>query len=227
MTAAMMSRLRPLAFCGTVVIAAALAGCSGAMPSGPATAEGTGLSAASDVPEGGVTTEPSTGSFDLPRSLSLTEQAVARQRANELPAAATLYREAALTWPGNGDAWSELARIARHLGDAQEARAAGFVADRLLLYETAELATQRAINQSLKTYLAEQADVADANPVQLGYATALSQFLDVLHAERGRWVPLDERGPTEIEQRDIPAALASAGLIGGYIFFGFLSEPEG
>ena len=229
MTAAMMSRLRPLAVCGTVLIAAALTGCSGDGPIAPAptaaTAERTVLSAAADTAEGAAETGPSIGSFDLPRSLSLTEQAAARQRANELTAAATLYREAALTWPGNGDAWSELARIARHLGDRQEADAAGFVADRLLLYETAELATQRAINQSLKTYLADQEGIADANPVQLGYAAALSQFLEALNAERGLWVPLDERGPTEIQRRDIPAALASAGLVGGYIFFGFLSGP--
>lgn len=166
------------------------------------------------------------GTYDLSRSLALTEEAAALQRSNDVSGASALYREAALIWPGNGDAWSELARLSRFRGDPQEAAAAGFVADRLLLYGTSELATQRAMNQSLKLYLHEQSTLDTSNPVQIGYATALSDFLDGLNAQRGVWTPLTERGPTEIERRDIPAAFATLSLIGGYIFFGFLTEPE-
>ncbi len=152
--------------------------------------------------------------FDQGASAALLAQAQAAETAGNLTEAIRLYREAGLVWPETLDAWTGLAAAAERTQTLPEAEAAAFVADRLRLYPSDALYTQREVNTALRLFVAEQRGLPEANPAQIAYAERLADFYDHLYAARGPYEPPSD--VVNLQAREIPAVILSFGGLIGY-----------
>ncbi|HET8726412.1 MAG TPA: tetratricopeptide repeat protein [Alphaproteobacteria bacterium] len=160
--------------------------------------------------------------FDRDRSAALLAQARAAEEAGRTADALTHYRDAALAWPDNLEAWRGLGETAT---EPQERAAAAFMIERVTLYPGDALHVQREVNRALDSWIAEQRALPGANPVQIRYAEALSSFYDWGYAARGRYQA--PRPFLNVRARDIPAVIVSAGGLAGYIGSVAMGAGEG
>lgn len=115
------------------------------------------------------------------------------------------YRQAALAWPGLTSAWRGLARTARSAGEDQEHDAARFIAARTALTEPDDILTQRELAPALRTYLAEQEQSPEANPLTIEYGTQLAGFYEDLYELRGTYEQPKPFG--NIQPNEVPTAI--------------------
>lgn len=181
-----------------------LAGCAGA-PRGD-----TGTAA----PEAAVAAEEP-APFDRERAASLLEAGGEAEAAGRTAAALDLYRDAALAWPEDAEAWRRLSAAAAAGGIAAERDAAAFMAERAALYPSDALYVQREIRRALDAWIAEQRATQGGDPVRLDYAQALSDFYGWRYAQRGTYQPL--LPVLNVEWRDLPAVVLSLGGAVGYV----------
>ncbi|MGK9165840.1 hypothetical protein KXR53_06060 [Inquilinus limosus] len=151
--------------------------------------------------------------FDRSRGEALLAQAKAAEARN--PAEAErLYREAGMAWPDLADAWDGLKRVAAQRNNAAEAKAAGFMAERVKLYPGTAIASQREVNIALQSYIQAQTQQPTDGPEQLAYAKRLGEFYDAQYARAGFYTREKDFG--NIEAHDIPAVALTGGGILGY-----------
>jgi hypothetical protein len=156
---------------------------------------------------------PGEDGFDRSRAESLLAQARAAEAHNP-GQAKSLYRQAGMAWPDLSDAWDGLRRVAVQQNDADEAKAAGFMADRVKLYPGDAIASQREVNMALHTYIQAQAQQPTDGPEQLAFAKRLGQFYDAQYALAGFYSREKDFG--NIEGHDLTAVALSGGGILGY-----------
>lgn len=143
----------------------------------------------------------------------LLGQAQIDERSGNAAQAQAAYRDAALKWPGMTQAWRGLARTADQTGQSDETDAARFMAARTSLTEPNDILTQREIASALRTYLDDQRQKADANPMTLEYGTQLASFYDDLYRVRGTYEQPKPFG--NIQPHEVPTAIIT-GLITTY-----------
>lgn len=172
--------------------------------------------------------EPTTVSvetFDRGESEALTAQAVTAAAAGREAEALTLYRQAGLAWPDNRAAWEGLATMAGRQGDGEEEAAARFMIDRLNLYPSEALFVQRDVNLALKRYVVAQEQTQAANPAEITYARALTDFYDSLYAARGDYQEM--RPFLNVETRELPAVIVTGAAAAAYaVTLGMSSSGE-
>jgi hypothetical protein len=145
--------------------------------------------------------------FDRSRGEALLAQAKAAE-------ATGLYRQAGMAWPDLTDAWDGLKRVSTKQNDATEAKAAGFMAERVKLYPGTAIASQREVNTALHSYIQAQSQQPTDGPEQLAYAKRLGEFYDAQYALGGFYTR--EKNFGNIEGHDIPAVALTGGGILGY-----------
>ena len=160
--------------------------------------------------------------FDERRSLELVAEADAAAAAGDLGAAADRYRAGALIWPSNVEAWDGLMAVAARQGDEQEIAAASFMAQRVRMFPSDQLAVQRAVTVSLRAYLDEQRGQPDANARQLAYAETWADFNEYLYSRRGAYDPPSDIA--NLRPQEIPAALATG--LGAFIYLGTVTAGQ-
>jgi hypothetical protein len=153
----------------TAIALALLAACGGSEPPVEVAGSETGLRV---------------GAFDAGASADLMAQAQAAEDAGDLATAQQVYEQSALAWPDNAFAWEAVAATAQRRGDQETEAAARFILGKVETYPSDQLYVQREINQALKTYVAEQRDLPESNPVQQHYIEQLSAFYDTLRFRR-------------------------------------------
>ncbi|MGO4125210.1 hypothetical protein AB4Z01_12465 [Inquilinus sp. YAF38] len=151
--------------------------------------------------------------FDQSRGEALLAQAKAAEARNP-GEAKSLYRQAGMAWPDLADAWDGLKRVSAEQNDAAEAKAAGFMAERVKLYPGTAIASQREVNVALQSYIQEQAKQPTDGPEQLAYAKRLGEYYDAQYARAGFYTREKDFG--NIEGHDIPAVVIAGGGILGY-----------
>ncbi|MBW8725896.1 MAG: hypothetical protein JF625_12180 [Inquilinus limosus] len=151
--------------------------------------------------------------FDRGQGEALLAQAKAAEARNS-GEAKSLYRQAGMAWPDLTDAWDGLKRVSAKQNDADEAKAAGFMAERVKLYPGTAIASQREVNVALHTYIQAQAQQPTDGPEQLAYAKRLGEFYDAQYALAGFYTR--EKNFGNIEGHDIPAVALTGGGILGY-----------
>ncbi|OWJ65066.1 hypothetical protein [Inquilinus limosus] len=151
--------------------------------------------------------------FDRSRGEALLAQAKAAEARNP-GEAKSLYRQAGMAWPDLTDAWDGLKRVSAKQNDAAEARAAGFMAERVKLYPGTAIASQREVNMALHSYIQTQTQQPTDGPEQLAYAKRLGEFYDAQYALAGFYTR--EKNFGNIETHDLPAVALSGGGIIGY-----------
>lgn len=137
------------------------------------------------APQAAVAAGPA--AFDREASAHFLAEAQARFSAGDMAGAKDGFEAAALLWPDNLEAWRGLVAVARAQGDRQDEAAAEFVQQRVYLFPTQSLATQREYRVALLTYIDEEEKAADANALQLAYARALADYYAYRYAERGTY----------------------------------------
>lgn len=176
-------------------------------------------------PPAGATSGPASASearFDEQRSLALVAEADAAAAAGDLEAAAERYRAGALLWPSNAEAWDGLTAVAARQGDEAETAAAAFMAQRVRMFPSEDLAVQRAVTVSLRAYLDEQRGQPDANARQLAYAEAWADFNAHLYSRRGAYDPPSDIA--NLRPQEIPAALVTG--LGALIYLGTVTAGQ-
>lgn len=162
------------------------------------------------------------GDFDEARSEALLAEARAAQEAGRLNAAIDLYRQAALSWPDNRDAWVSLRDLSTEQGMAEDAAAAEFMIGRIDLYPSDQFYVQREVNRALKIWANEAEATPDANATQIAYVRKLSDFYDWRYAMRGGY---DAPRPfLNARAKDIPAVILSGG--GVLVYLGTLATES-
>lgn len=151
--------------------------------------------------------------FDRSRGEALLAQAKAAEAHNPGDAK-SLYRQAGMAWPDLTDAWDGLKRVSATQNDPAEAKAAGFMAERVKLYPGTAIASQREVNVALHTYIQAQSQQPTDGPEQLAYAKRLGEFYDAQYALAGFYTR--EKNFGNIEAHDIPAVALTGGGILGY-----------
>jgi hypothetical protein len=155
---------------------------------------------------------PGQAGFDQSRGEALLAQAKAAEARNP-GEAKSLYRQAGIAWPDLADAWDGLKRVSANQNDAAEAKAAGFMAERVKLYPGTAIASQREVNVALQSYIQAQTQQPTDGPEQLAYAKRLGEYYDAQYARGGFYTREKDFG--NIEAHDIPAvALTGGGIIG-------------
>ena len=151
--------------------------------------------------------------FDQSQGEALLAQAKAAEARNP-GEAKSLYRQAGMAWPDLTDAWDGLKRVSATQNDAAEAKAAGFMAERVKLYPGTAIASQREVNVALHSYIQEQSKQPTDGPEQLAYAKRLSEYYDAQYARGGFYTR--EKNFGNIGAHDIPAVVIAGGGIIGY-----------
>jgi hypothetical protein len=156
---------------------------------------------------------PGDAGFDRDKATALLAQAKAAEDRNPNDAK-SLYRQAGLAWPDLTDAWDGLRRVSLKQNDSAEAKAAGFMAERVKLYPGDAIASQREVNMALHTYVLAQAQKPTDGPEQVAYAKRLGDFYDAQYARTGFYTP--EKNFGNIEAHDLPGVILMGGGVGGY-----------
>ncbi|MGP1398013.1 MAG: hypothetical protein ACTS3R_21100 [Inquilinaceae bacterium] len=163
--------------------------------------------------------------FDRGESETLTARAATAAAAGREAEALALYRQAGLAWPDNRAAWEGLATMAGRRGDGAEEAAARFMIDRLNLYPSDALFVQRDVNLALKRYVAAQERTPAANPAEIAYARALTDFYDSLYAARGDYQEM--RPFLNVDTRELPAVVVTGAAAAAYaVTLGMSSSGE-
>lgn len=170
----------------------------------------------------GASAPASEARFDEQRSLQLVAEADAAIAAGDLGGAAERYRAGGLAWPSNVEAWDGLVAVAARQGDEDETAAASFMAQRVRMFPSDELAVQRAVTVSLRAYLDEQRGQPDTNARQLAYAETWADFNEYLYSRRGAYDPPSEIA--NLRPQEIPAALATG--LGALIYLGTVTAGQ-
>ncbi len=155
--------------------------------------------------------------FDREASSRFLAEAQAERAAGNLAAAEESYRAAALLWPDHIDAWEGLALAGEARGDVEAKAAAHFVRQRVFLFPTQSLATQREYRVALLSYIEQEETSDDANELQLAYARALADYYAYRYAERGTYQPPDTEY-FDLRWEDVPAAALTGTLM---LIYGF------
>ncbi len=158
-----------------------------------------------------------TSAFDQEASSRFLSEAQAEQAAGNLAAAEESYRAAALLWPDHIDAWEGLALAGEARGDVEAKAAAHFVRQRVFLFPTQSLATQREYRVALLAYIEQEEKADDANELQLAYSRALADYYAYRYAERGTYQPPDAEY-FDLRWEDVPAAALTGTLM---LIYGF------
>jgi hypothetical protein len=156
---------------------------------------------------------PGEEGFDRARAEALLAQAKAAEARNP-DQAKSLYRQAGMAWPDLTDAWVGLERVSVQRNDFAEAKAAGFMADRVKLYPGDAIASQREVNMALHGYIQAQTQQPTDGPEQLAYAKRLGEYYDAQYARTGFYTREKDIG--NIEAHDLPGVILMAGGIAGY-----------
>lgn len=151
--------------------------------------------------------------FDQSQGEALLAQAKAAEARNP-GEAKSLYRQAGMAWPDLTDAWDGLKRVSAKQNDAAEAKAAGFMAERVKLYPGTAIASQREVNVALHSYIQDQSKQPTDGPEQLAYAKRLGEYYDAQYARNGFYTREKDFG--NIGTHDIPAVVIAGGGILGY-----------
>lgn len=163
--------------------------------------------------------------FDRGDSEALVSQAATASAAGREAEALALYRRAGLAWPDNSAAWEGLAMVAGRQGNGEEEAAARFMIDRLALYPSDALFVQRDVNLALKRHVTAQEQTQAANPAEIAYARALTDFYDSLYAARGEYREM--RPFLNVETRELPAVIVTGAAAAAYaVTLGMSSSGE-
>lgn len=159
------------------------------------------------VPE--VRVEELSSRFDPATADRLAATARAAEQRGDWSAARAAYRDAALANPTDPLLWDGLARTADVLGEEDLADDAQFMAARATLGETGGAYGHRVGESALRAYLATET----VSPQRRVFVAALADRYSLTRAGDGRYVA----PPTiDIDNREIPAAIASTALALGY-----------
>lgn len=162
------------------------------------------------VPE--VNIETLTSRFDPSAAGAALQTAqIAENSGRRLDALAS-YRQAALAAPYDPSLWDNVARTAAGLGDAEETRAARFMAARAELFSISDR-HYREGERTLRAYVQEASASGDASDNQIMYAETLADYYGLERARAGSYEPPPR---IDIADNEIPAAVVS---IGGTVLY--------